>query len=275
MSSLPGSEPDSLDAGSSSGEEGSSKMTLKMWGEFYNESMSFQTEGNNMFSNSHIRQGLKIKNLPGVNLLQTYVMLRYGRDLHRDFWNNKTEIGLGLRALLLKKVFLAPYIEYIRGYYNHIPDDRPRPGARQYNDLRGGFIFWYGWDKWYEPASLVTFPGHFIGEIYSELNYFKNDRNNIISYIHVKAGFRLIRVWKCTFVSYGVIYILKDKNKDFWNNITELGPGFWIKPHPDVDLKLFVEWLRGYYYNIEGRDENPYSQKFDDRRIGIILWIGW
>jgi len=250
-------------------------MTLSLWGEFYDESMIFQMEQNNLFSNSHIRQGLKISQLPAVNMLQTYVLLRYGRDLHRDFWNNKTEIGLGFRARFFQKVFLAPYVETIWGYYNRIPEDHPQPETKRYSDLRGGFIFWYGWDKWYSPASLVTFPNHFIGEIYSELNYFRKDRDNIIFYTHMKAGFRLIRIWKCALVGYTALYALKDKNKDFWNNIAEMGPGFWIIPHPDFDLKFFVEWLQGYYYGIEGRDENPNAQKFNDRRIGILLWIGW
>jgi len=275
VSGILGSEPDSSEIGSDPGGGGSVKITLNMWGEFYNESMIFQMEQDNVFSNSHIRQGLKINHLPGINLLQTYVLLRYGRDLHRDFWNNKTEIGVGLRVRFFKKFFLAPYVEYIRGFYNQIPEDRPQPEARQYNDLRGGFIFWYGWDKWYSPASLITFPRHFVGEIYSELNYFRKDRENIIFYTHVKAGVRVIRIWKCAFVGYGAMYILKDRNRDFWNNVAEIGPGFWIKPHPDVDLKFFVEWLRGYYYGIEGRDENPYPQIFSDRRIGILLWIGW
>jgi hypothetical protein len=275
VSGILSSEPDSSGIGLNPGESGSANITLKLWGEIYDESMTFESEKNNVFSNSHIRQGLKINHLPGINLFQTYVLLRYGRDLHRDFWNNKTEAGLGLRIRFFEKVFFAPYIETIRGFYNQIPENRPQPEARQYTDLRGGFIFWYGWDKWYSPASLVTFPGHLIGEIYSELNYFRKDRDNIILYTHIKAGIRVMRIWQCAFVGYGAAYIMKDTNRDFWNNVTEIGPGFWIKPHPDLDLKFFVEWLRGYYYGIEGRDENPYPQIFGDRKIGILFWIGW
>jgi hypothetical protein len=269
------SEPDSTGIGLYPGDGGSPKINMKLWGEIYDESMTFESEENNIFSNSHIRQGLKINHLPGINWFQIYVMLRYGRDLHRDFWNNKTEAGLGLRVRFFEKVFFAPYIEAIRGFYSQIPEDRPKPEARQYTDLRGGFIFWYGWDKWYSPASLITLPGHFIGEVYSELNYFRKDDDNIILYTHVKAGIRAIRIWKCALVGYGAAYIMKDANRDFWNNVTEIGPGFWIQPHPDVDLKFFAEWLRGYYYGIEGRDENPNSQIFDDRKMGILLWIGW
>lgn len=275
VSSLMGSEPDSSGIESNPDEGGSAEIHWSIWGEFYDESMIFESEEDNVFSNSHIRQGLKIRHLPVINLFQTYILLRYGRDLHRDFWNNKTEVGLGLRTRFFKKIFFAPYAEYICGFYNKIPEGRPQPQARQYTDLRGGFIFWYGWDTWYSPASLITFPRHFIGEVYSELNYFRKDRDNIISYTHMKAGIRAVRIWKCAFVGYGAMYIMKDRNRDFWNNVAEIGPGFWIKPHPDVDLKFFVEWLRGYYYGIEGRDDNPNPQIFSDRRIGILLWIGW
>jgi hypothetical protein len=247
---------------------------VKPWGEFYDESMSMQKERENFISCSHIRQGLMIARIPKVTL-QSYLLIRYGKDLHKDFWNNRAEIGLGLRARFFTKIFLALYVEWIRGYYIKIPENLPQASDDNYVDLRTGLIFWYGWDKWFESPRLISFPLIRWGELYSDVSYFRSQRDNVIGYFHAKAGFRLCRLWKSDLAAYGVLYLMKDTNKDFWNNKVEFGPGIWLSPFPNLDLKIFTEWLVGNYFGIEGVDPNPYTQRYGDRRVGILFWIGW
>ena len=112
------------------------------------------------------------------------------------------------------------------------------------------------------------------GEIYSDISYYRSQRNNIIGYLHTKCGLHIFRVWKSVIDAYGVFYVMKDSNRDFWNNKAELGPGIAIQPIPGLDLKFVVEYLFGSYYGIEGIDPNPYPQQYQDRRYGILFWIG-
>ena len=246
----------------------------KAWGEFYDESSVFHRIDDNLISTSHVRQGLRLYWTPNI-YTEAYAMVRYGKDVHRDFWNNRFEGGLGLRTRFFRKVILAFYLETIQGIYTDIPEEYPQPEHKKYNDFRSGLIFWYGWDKWFSPKRWLSLPMIHWGEIYSEINYFRSQRNNVFGYLHARAGFHLIRLWKADIDVYGVTYLMKDINKDFWNNKVEFGPGIWLKPWTDLSLKLYAEWLRGSYFDIEGDDPNPYPQRYDDRRIGILFWIGW
>ncbi|MFO7888991.1 MAG: hypothetical protein R6V04_01490 [bacterium] len=244
------------------------------WWEFYNESTVLQKFDDNFISFSHTKPGIRISGLLG-RTAEFYFLLRYGKDQHRDFWNNRAETGIGLRIKLFKKVFVAPYIELIQGYYMNIPDKYPQPQEEKYEDVRGGLLFWYGWDNYFPYTSLFSFPKKFWGEIYSEMSYYKNQRKNVIGYWHIKSGFHVVQFWKSCVDVYGVSYLMKDINKDFWNNKAEIGPAIRIKPVSGLDLQFFMEYLFGTYYGIEGRDPNPYPQQYTDRRVGLIFWIGW
>ena len=244
------------------------------WWEFYNESTVLEKFDDNLISFSHTKPGLRISGLLG-RTAEFYVLLRYGKDMHRDFWNNRAETGLGLRIKLFKKVFLAPYIELIRGYYMDIPDEYPQPEQKEYDDVRSGLLFWYGWDNYFSYSSLFSFPLKFWGEMYSDISYYRSQRNNVIGYWHIRTGFHTMQLWKSCIDVYGVSYVMKDINEDFWNNKAEIGPGIRIKPVSGLDLTFFIEYLFGTYFGIEGRDPNPYSQQYTDRRMGVIFWIGW
>ena len=247
---------------------------IRLWGEFYDESVITQKNDNNLISFSHVRQGFRLP-LSSKLSVESYLLLRYGKDLHRDFWNNRFESGLGLRIRFSYKIFLAFYLEDIWGTYFKIPAEYPQPAKKSYNDFRTGLIFWYGWDKYLIPDPLISFPFNTFGEIYSDISYYRKEHNNTVGYFHIRGGLRLFRIWKSTLDIYGIAYVIKDVNKDFWNNKTEIGPGIWFKPVADLELKIFIEWLQGNYFGIEGRDPNPHPQQYRDRRMGILFWVGW
>jgi hypothetical protein len=259
---------------SSPGKTGKSIFDLSVWGELYNQSTVFEQNDDNLIAFSHIRQGMKAAGVFGMTV-ESYLLVSYGKDLHRDYWNNRAELGFGIRIRTLKKVFLAPYFEWIKGYYIKVPEGYSQAYEDTYRDFRTGLIFWYGWRKPLPQKPFVSFTFRTWGDIYSAITYFQSQRNNVIGYTHLKTGFQMIRIWKSSLDIYGVLYITKDINKDFWNNKAEFGPGIWFKPIPGVSIKFFIEWLYGRYFGLEGADTNPYDQKYTDRRMGLIFWIGW
>ncbi|MBN2028681.1 hypothetical protein JW824_00395 [bacterium] len=250
------------------------KVHFSLWGEAYDESTVSQRDRSNLNSYSHIRQGF---NLNGYGVtLQTYLFFRYGKDLKRDFWNNRLEVGIGIRSRFFERIFLALFAESLRGSYNDIPEEYPQPEDKKYTDFRSGLIFWYGWDTYYEPSKWFMLPLIFWGEIYGDFIYYRRDSDNTIGYLQAKMGFHFLRLWTVSVDGYAVTYLIKDKNGDFWNNYAEFGPGIWLQPLPDLDLKFYIEWLQGNYFGIEQPDDpNPNPQHYHDRKIGILFWFGW
>ena len=248
------------------------KINVKLWGELYNESVSFYRVEENFISCSHIRQGVKIYRVHKISF-EPYFLFRYGKDLQKDFWNNKFETGVGFRLRWSQNIFLAIYPEWIRGHYIDMSEEYAHYSSENYNDFRTGLIFWYGWDKQLFAAPSAYFPLNYWGELYSDVTYYRSQRNNVIGYFSAKVGFRPLKLWISTIDFYATAYLSKDVNKDFWNNKVEYGPGIWFRPI--YDLKLYIEWIWGNYFGIEGLDPNPYNQNYWDRRMGIIFWIGW
>lgn len=247
---------------------------LKLWGEFYNESTSYMSNEGNLIAYSHVRNGIRFQLLKPLSI-ETYLIFRYGRDLHRDFWNNRLESGLGVRLKYAKKIFLAYYAETISGRYLKVPEDKPKPDEPKYQDFRTGLIFWYGWDKSKLSPHFLSIPLNNWGEVYSDISYYQSQKHNVITYMHFRTGIRILQIWKTSVDLFGITYIMNDTNKDYWNNKIEYGPGLWIRPILHLGLKIYIEWPSGFYYPIKGGEPNPNPKKYTDRRMGIIFWIGW
>jgi len=250
------------------------KKSVRFWGEFYNESTSSRRNRDNLISLSHVKQGLRIDPLSGSKV-EMYLLLRYGKDLHKDFWNNRVEAGVGLRGNADRWEFLIAYLEWIWGHYVRVPEDHPQPSERNYIDVCSGLSLWYAWSRSLSTSLLGSFPLRLWGQFYADVSYSRSQGDNVVGYVDARWGPHLFRLWGLSADGYGVVYLTKDINKDFWSNKAEMGPGIWLKPIPRLDLRFSAEWIHGYYFGIEGKDPNPYPQHYRDRRAGLTLWVGW
>lgn len=248
--------------------------SLRFLGEIYNETFIYQRAGDNLIYSSHARAGMKWQYSRKLSL-EVYGIGRVGQDANKDFWNNRSEKGMGMRFRFSYKIFLALYSDWIQGEYLKVPDRYPQPDNKTYHDFRTGLIFWYGKAEWFTSKKFLSFHFKPAMEIYSDISYYQKQRHNIIAYANIKYGVEFLRIWKMSFMGYSVLYLTKDTKKDFWNNKMDIGPGFWLKPLQNIELKFIFEWLYGTYYGIEGVDENPFPKHYWDRRIGVVFWYGW
>ena len=246
----------------------------KFFAEVYSETIKLRREGNNVTSMAQSMQGIKL-NIPKFCRVKIYLKERIGGDANRDYWNNRGEVMLGVRFRFFQKIFFALYCEFINGKYFDVENnDNPNPYGSNFKDIRGGIIFWQGFDAEYRDRWTKTFPISFWDEIYSDITYYKKDTDNIIGYLNIKAGARIFRVHKTALDYYFVNYTMADKHGDFWNNKLDFGIGFRIKPWTDLELSLFAETIRGTYFDRDGRYENPHLSEYTDVRIGILFWHG-
>ena len=129
--------------------------------------------------------------------------------------------------------------------------------------------------RWYGPIGALTF-GQLRGErLFTDydasLGYYSRYDHNRIAYLQVREGMRLADWGASRLLGYAKLFMAKDANRDFFNNVGEVGTGLEWRPHREVNLGLRMEYLRGYYYGIAGRDPNPYGSRYDDFRVMLLF----
>ena len=243
--------------------------------EGYNETINLQYDGGNTVGSSHLIEGIKYQFPAFINTMDLYLKQRYGSDANRDYWNNRGEFMLGMRMRFFKKIYVALFYEYIRGWYvGDANSQNPNPYGNSYEDMRYGLIFWQGMDLEYKDKWTDYFPITFWDEIYADAIFYKRNENNFISYTNIMAGTRWVRIHKSVFDTYVALYYGFDTNKDFWNNKIDYGLGFRLKPWTDLELSLFLEFLNGQYLERNGRYPIPDDLNYKNRRYGVLFWFG-
>lgn len=243
------------------------------WGELYGEAIYDHRNDDNVIGMLDIKDGFRIAPIFGRDLI-LYGKLRAYKDANRDFWDNRAEVGPGLRIQPIPGLGLVAFGEYLFGWYYGIEGKDPNPYGSHYDGGSAGFLFW---QRWGEPAPGVYFYPPFTGwrEIYGDAIYFENLRDNVIANIQYKEGFCGFRLDSMP----GDLYIradaVVDRNADYWNNWAQGGIGLRIKPFETPEVYLAVEGLAGAYFGREGRDENPHDPAYFTVRVEMTLWHGW
>ncbi|MBI3299890.1 MAG: tetratricopeptide repeat protein [Elusimicrobia bacterium] len=102
------------------------------------------------------------------------------------------------------------------------------------------------------------------------LGHYDRYHGNIILDLQLRGG---IEVWDngvSQLSVYGPVKLLKDRNRDFYNNLFEVGLGAEFQPATKVNLKARVERLFGRYAGVSGRDPNPYGPRYADWRATLL-----
>ena len=128
--------------------------------EVYDETINIDRDGDNTVTSAHFIEGIKFQFPNFIKTLEVYLKQRYGSDANRDYWNNRGEIMLGTRVRFFRKIYVALFYEYIRGWYmGEANSQNPNPYGESYEDMRYGLIFWQGMDmenkkKWKENSHI-------------------------------------------------------------------------------------------------------------------------
>ena len=114
-------------------------------------------------------------------------------------------------------------------------------------------------------------PGLLYTDLGFDLGYYSRYQDNVIGLGQVREGFKLWHAGKTLLSLYAPVNVIKDVNKDFFNNLVEFGAGLELQPDIEWNVKLRAEYLHGVYFGIEGRDRNPYGPNYNDFRLMLIF----
>jgi hypothetical protein len=134
--------------------------------------------------------------------------------------------------------------------------------ARWRNDGRGGFIMDKSWGALPRYAPEFVLPFKYVGKMYADTLLYSRYAGNIIGFFTTKQGIRLAEYHESALDFYVRVRASADKQHQFFNNFVEVGPGIEFYPTNRYSVSLRLEFLRGYYINVDSPSPNPYPPTY-------------
>lgn len=106
-------------------------------------------------------------------------------------------------------------------------------------------------------------------DVYSSLGYYSRYKN-FIGYLQARAGARFFEVGYTAADIYLKGSLVRDTEKEFYNNQLSGAVGIRVVPNVTWGLYLAAEFHRGYYWDV-GTTYNPYDSYFSSFRFFIIF----
>ncbi len=146
----------------------------------------------------------------------------------------------------------------------------PLSNVKARSDYRAGIYYAKQWGKESETDKL-TAPMTLNGDVYFDTSYYSRFRNNVIGYLQVREGVRILQLRQTSLDAYVLLAAAKDTKRDFFNNLGEGGAGLRFTPRRSWGLSISTEYVRGAYFGIERLGEpNPYRPQYNDFRVSLV-----
>ena len=146
------------------------------------------------------------------------------------------------------------------GSLNLIPSSSSHPRDTE-ADGRAILADYHYWDG---PVRTFADAGASVG-------YYSRYQNNGIALLQLRGGAKLWSNQTSRLLLYAPVNVVKDVNRDYYNNLGEFGAGLELQPLTRLDFKLRVEYLRGAYMGIYGVEKNPYGRAYNDLRVLLVF----
>jgi hypothetical protein len=119
------------------------RVPLSFWEEIYSELIHFRRDRDNTILFLKTKAGLRMLRIHKTTA-GLYGVHHLNLDTNGDFWNNRSELGLGTRVKPWTDVGLSLFAEYLIGTYLDRQGRYVNPYPKAYGELRIGLVFWYG-----------------------------------------------------------------------------------------------------------------------------------
>jgi len=246
------------------------------WGRIYSNGTNY-SRWDNAIVYFQLKEGIQPSFL---GPFQFYVAVNVVKDTDSKggrypqiFSDNIAEAGLGVRV----KPFKIDLYLYLEGYAGVRLIELPGKD-RNFLETKAGFNYYQGWGSMFpirEREEDLIFPLEYFGELYTDVSYYSRYDDNIIGYIQTRQGLKFLQYKDKILDTYLRVNFVADTNKEFFNNIGEVGGGVRFRPSSKVNMDFHIEYIKGYYLDIESRTPNPYPSTYTDWRIGANLGLQW
>jgi len=163
-------------------------------------------------------------------------------------------------GMSVKPVIEIPVKFYIEAGYGHDVTPRNRPPNQK--DFRWGANFFQNWGATPVYSDGISFPFKHVGDTQGDMSYYTRYNNNWIGTFRLREGLRVMTYKSASIDLYAKGQFLFDTNKEFYNNLYELGPGIALQPTNLVNFIIRAERIWGRYIKVNSSSPNPYGKKY-------------
>ncbi len=117
---------------------------LTLWDEIYGDFFYFRNDRRNGILYVNGKVGFRLLRLYKT-AIDAYWVSYLMTDINGDYWNNKTEAGLGIRVKPWNDLDFDLFVEFLNGKVTPRSGDYENPNDSEYRYTRIGLTFWHGW----------------------------------------------------------------------------------------------------------------------------------
>lgn len=204
-----------------------------------------------------------------------YVFLRRTDDnrsenlgqISQIYEDNVQITGTGIQVSPFVNLPIVGFIEAGTAY-----DLVYRNRDRWRGDLRGGLMYYQDFGTRPSYYDQLKISHDYYSDWYADTTYFSRYNNNVIGGIRTHQGIRLLQYHASLVNLYVVGRALADSNRDFFNNIAEVGPGIALVPTDRFNLQLRFEHIKGMYIPA-GATPNPYGKYYTNNIVQLLFYV--
>ena len=187
-------------------------------------------------------------------------------QLPQIYEDNARIIGVGAQVTPMPSIPIIAFIEAGKAY-----DLVYRNRNRWRNDLRGGLMYYNELGASPGYFDSLQFSMNYYATLYGDITYFSRYNNNIIGTLKTQQGIRLAQYHSSMLNLYVSGRVIEDTNRDFFNNIAEIGPGIGFIPSNRYSVELRFEHINGMYLPV-GHSNNPYGKYYENNTVLLYLY---
>ena len=205
--------------------------------------------------------------------LQPYIGLRIARDIRSVsgdlpviFSDNAAVFALGLQSSILGHGTNL----YAEAGTAISLMSQPTQG-RAVPDYRVGFTWFQPWGVGLTQASEIS-PHRFslTGSGYGDVGFYSRYDHNVIGYLQLREGVNLPTAHTFPVQVLAALNLVKDSNRDFYNNVVEVGPTVRFAPFRRLTTLYFeAQYLHGFYTVHD--PTNPYGPRYGE----FLFFLVW
>ena len=117
---------------------------LTFWDEVYADAINYRLYNNNLIYYLNANFGIRLMRL-GNAALDLYVPVYFVGDKNGDPWNNRYDLGGGIRIKPFRDIEISIFAEFLSAGYISRDSVYENPYESDFFHFKFGFVLWHGW----------------------------------------------------------------------------------------------------------------------------------